>query len=329
MCIEAPVGFDAVNRPNDVKLIQLLLNLWLGATGNEPLQVDGTVSARLLNRLEQFLIQHHLVSRPRRSPLEALLNGGGMAAYAPVTQSLAVSLPELNYTPRPSVDTNAMTETMCLNERSPALRALLAYVPVVDQPADLQLEHLQIIMIESPEKTLADWLPTLREVFAAVEFSINTRPRMAHFLAQCAVETARLQATSERGGEAYLAKYEPDQQAGKNVGNTETGDGALFKGRGLLHLTGRENYTKFQKYKKAAGQPVDLTSDATKAEQLATNKKLAAESAAWFWSIYRKVNPIADTGKAREVTRAVNGGLNGLEDRERCFNRARYAIMRQ
>jgi putative chitinase len=121
--------------------------------------------------------------------------------------------------------------------------------------------------------------------------SINTPLRRVHFLAQLAHESGSFVYAEE------LASGE-DYEGRKDLGNTEAGDGKRFKGRGLIQLTGRANYVA---YGKAIG--VD----------------------GWFWET-KKLNAVADTDDVYKVTRIVNGGVNGLEDRMKYLQRARYFL---
>lgn len=145
---------------------------------------------------------------------------------------------------------------------------------------------------------------------AMSEYEINTRNRMAAFMAQILHESGMLRYTKEIWGpSAAQVRYE----GRKDLGNTEPGDGKRFMGRGLIQTTGRNNY-------KNTGDAlgVDLLSNP---EMLETTV-LAARSAGWFWK-NRGLNELADSGKFETITRRINGGINGLEDRERLFDIAR------
>lgn len=145
---------------------------------------------------------------------------------------------------------------------------------------------------------------------AMSEYEINTRNRMAAFMAQILHESGMLRYTKEIWGpSAAQVRYE----GRKDLGNTEPGDGKRFMGRGLIQTTGRNNY-------KNTGDAlgVDLLSNP---EMLETTV-LAARSAGWFWK-NRGLNELADSGKFETITRRINGGRNGLEDRERLFDIAR------
>lgn len=145
---------------------------------------------------------------------------------------------------------------------------------------------------------------------AMSEYEINTKDRMAAFMAQILHESGMLRYTKEIWGpSAAQVRYE----GRKDLGNTEPGDGKRFMGRGLIQTTGRNNY-------KNTGDAlgIDLLSNP---EMLETTI-LATRSAGWFWK-NRGLNELADSGKFETITRRINGGINGLEDRERLFDIAR------
>jgi putative chitinase len=130
------------------------------------------------------------------------------------------------------------------------------------------------------------------------EFQINTPLRQAHFLAQLAHESGEFNYVEEiASGAAYEGR--------SDLGNTQPGDGVRFKGRGLIQITGRANY---QDCGRALG--VDLIGNPT----LLSRDDLAARSAGWFWN-RAGLNAVADRDDARQVTRIINGGYNGLDDR--------------
>lgn len=131
-----------------------------------------------------------------------------------------------------------------------------------------------------------------------VEYNINTPLRQAHFLAQIAHESDRFNALEEyASGAAYEGR--------DDLGNIYPGDGVRFKGRGLIQITGRTNY---ERCGKALG--VDLI----KNPKRLSDPDLACRSAGWFWETNR-LNPDADQDDVRTVTRIINGGYNGLQDR--------------
>ena len=130
------------------------------------------------------------------------------------------------------------------------------------------------------------------------EFHINTPVRQAAFLAQIAHESGELRYVKElASGAAYEGRV--------SLGNTQPGDGMKFKGRGLIQITGRNNYFECGK---ALG--VDLITN----PELLETPDLACRSAAWFWAS-RGLNDLADKGDINRICRRINGGLNGLSDR--------------
>ncbi len=143
---------------------------------------------------------------------------------------------------------------------------------------------------------------------------IDTPLRMAHFLAQIGHESGELRFCEEiASGTAYEGR--------KDLGNTQPGDGRRFKGRGLIQLTGRANYTL---YSKARG--VDYTTDEG-AKLVASDPETAVDVACWFWTTHN-LNALADKDDVTTITRRINGGLNGLEDRKAKLARARFFIPR-
>ena len=130
------------------------------------------------------------------------------------------------------------------------------------------------------------------------KYNITTPFRIAHFLAQVIHESGSFRYMQEiASGEAYEGR--------KDLGNTEPGDGKKFKGRGLIQLTGRANY---KEYGEDIGQ--DLTANPEKVAEF----PLAIDVAGWYWST-RGLNQYADQDDVRAVTRRINGGYNGLDDR--------------
>jgi putative chitinase len=142
-----------------------------------------------------------------------------------------------------------------------------------------------------------------------VEYSINTPLRQAHFLAQIAHESDRFNALEEyASGSDY--EYRSD------LGNTQPGDGVRFKGRGLIQVTGRTNYLECGR---ALG--VDLISNPARL----ADPDLACRSAGWYWST-RQLNGDADRDDVRTVTRVINGGYNGLDDRIHLLEAAKRVL---
>lgn len=152
------------------------------------------------------------------------------------------------------------------------------------------------------------WAPALTKAMAGGQ--INTRLRIAAFLAQIGHESGSLVYSKELGGASYFAKYD----GRKDLGNTQPGDGAKFAGRGLIQVTGRANYL-------AASKALFGDDRLLKTPELLEQPEWAAESAAWFWSS-RNLNALADADRFTDLTKRINGGTNGLEDRKARYRQA-------
>lgn len=182
----------------------------------------------------------------------------------------------------------------------------------------LTVEQLQSIMPAIPAPKRDAFLPFLRA--AMTEFSIEAPARAAAFLAQLAHESGQLRFMEEIWGPtAAQRRYEPVCTLATNLGNSEAGDGKRFKGRGPIQITGRANYRRFGDLLGA-----DLVSD----PERAALPELAFRIAGLFWS-KKGLNELADraTDDAfREITRRINGGFNGLDDRRKFYAVARTVL---
>jgi putative chitinase len=149
----------------------------------------------------------------------------------------------------------------------------------------------------SRASVFASWLNKAMQAY-----DITTPARQAAFLAQIGHESGGLRYTREIWGPT------PAQQRyewRKDLGNTQRGDGKLFMGRGLIQITGRANY---ESVGKALGRSfVDRP-------ELLETAEWASLSAAWFFDM-KGLNELADEGEFERITRRINGGINGLDDR--------------
>jgi putative chitinase len=137
---------------------------------------------------------------------------------------------------------------------------------------------------------------------AMIEFSITTGERPAMFLAQVGHESGGFHYTSELWGPTPAQeRYE----GRLDLGNTQPGDGERFKGHGLIQVTGRANHAKAAR---DLGVPFDAII------LWLTTPIGASRSAAHYWATHG-CNHFADDYDFVALTRAINGGLNGLEDR--------------
>lgn len=143
-------------------------------------------------------------------------------------------------------------------------------------------------------------------------YKINTASQKAMFLAQIMYESAGCYYTKElASGSAYEGR--------KDLGNTHPGDGVRYKGRGLVQITGRSNYEQVSKA---------FCIDFINKPELLESPEWATKSAGWFWNS-RNLSDIAkDNTDAAflAVTKRINGGTNGLEDRKNYWARAKKAL---
>lgn len=148
----------------------------------------------------------------------------------------------------------------------------------------------------------------------AAEFDINTPARWAQYLAQIAHESAEMRYTKEL---ASGAAYDTDRLA-QRLGNTPQadGDGQRYKGRGLIQLTGRANYEEYKKY---------CGFDVVKDPDLLAKPVGAIRSSMWFWRL-NGLNILADKGEFVLITKRINGGTNGIEDRRKYLIRAKNVL---
>jgi putative chitinase len=141
-------------------------------------------------------------------------------------------------------------------------------------------------------------------------YSINTKLRQAAFLAQILHESGCFRYTEEiASGE----KYDTGKLAEK-LGNTleKDGDGEMYKGRGLIMITGKNNYKALAK-----GLGVDFV----KQPELLKEPEYAVQSAAWWWTT-RNLNILAERKEFKQITHIINGGYNGYPDRLGYYTRA-------
>jgi putative chitinase len=154
---------------------------------------------------------------------------------------------------------------------------------------------------------------------AMARHRIDTAKRIAAFLAQVGHESGQLQYVRELGNNQYLSKYDTGTLA-LRLGNTPEadGDGQKYRGRGLIQITGRNNYRQCS---------LGLFGDERllALPELLEQPQWAAESAAWFWA-QNGLNELADRDQFNSITRRINGGLNGLQDRLEIWARARAVL---
>jgi putative chitinase len=150
---------------------------------------------------------------------------------------------------------------------------------------------------------------------AMERYQINTQLRMAAFVAQVGHESGQFRYVKELGGDQYLSKYDTGPLA-KRLGNTPEadGDGQKYRGRGLVQITGHDNYL-------ACSKALFGDDRLLRTPELLEQAEWACKSAAWFWNS-RNLNSLADVGDFIGITRRINGGINGLVERQSFYNTA-------
>ncbi len=197
---------------------------------------------------------------------------------------------------------------------------------------------LQVMLPKN--KQVAEWHHYLEQVLP--DFEITTKNRVAAFVAQCAHESAGFKTLQENLNYSAAGLHgvwpkrfptiaaaqpynrNPERIANKvyssrmGNGDEHSGDGWKFRGRGLIQLTGRSNYTQFS-------HDVYHDDRIVKDPDLVLEKSHAIYSACWFWH-KNKLNAVADTGDMVRMTKIINGGKLGLADRIHHFHQAQSAL---
>lgn len=173
-----------------------------------------------------------------------------------------------------------------------SIKALLAGLP----PGPSK-DKLAVVMPQAQAKRIELYFEPL--LAGMQKYGITSALRIAHFIAQLAHESGAFRYTEELAdGSAYEGR--------RDLGNSQPGDGPRYKGRGLIQLTGRANYAA---YSQAVG--VDYLAQP---QRLASDPFAAVDVACWFWQT-RDLNKLADQDDVRGITRRINGGFNGIDDR--------------
>ena len=180
------------------------------------------------------------------------------------------------------------------------------------------------------------WLQPLEDTFA--KYNIDTPKRQAAFIGQCAHESGNFKTLQENlnySAEGLMKTWpsrfptkeiadqyarQPAKIAGKvyngRLGNTSEEEAAKYLGRGLIQLTGKENYEHC-----GSSIGVDLLSN----PDLLSTPEYAALSAGWFWN-KKGLNDLADAGDIETMTKRINGGLIGLDDRKAKIAKAEQVL---
>lgn len=199
--------------------------------------------------------------------------------------------------------------------------------------SEITLEDLQAVAPKTNHLRLAIFLDPTNATFQ--EFAIDTPARQAAFLAQVSHESNGFLWLREMWGPTPAQRaYEPPSRKAQDLGNLQSGDGFKYRGRGLIQITGRANYTACGE---ALGLPLEDQPD------LLEEPVNATRSAGWFWAygagqrlslaakthgiqVGTNLNELADVGDFKGITLAVNGGLNGEAERIAHWNAAKEAL---
>jgi putative chitinase len=193
-----------------------------------------------------------------------------------------------------------------------------------DQNTKLQLGQMVKVPDTAEEETPQAKKPQVKKdepitINAHEKFLIKTATaagikgtELAAFLSQVAHESHDFKSMVEYGGSLDFRKYDPKYapRKAKILGNTKAGDGAKYKGRGYIQITGRYNYG-------IAGKAIGI--DLVNNPKLAEKPSVAAKIAIWYWKLRVQPN-VDDFSNVRDVTKPINSGLRGLEDRESNFD---------
>jgi putative chitinase len=200
--------------------------------------------------------------------------------------------------------------------------------------ADFILTQDQLAKMIPGNQHVSYWYDALSACLP--DYDINSVQRMAAFIAQCAHESANFTTVVENlnyKAETLMKtwpsrfpnmdianQYAHNQQAIANKayasrmgnGDENSGDGYRYCGRGLIQITGKENY---QKFADSISTPVEQITD------FIVTFEGAVQSAAWFWES-RDLNNLADIGDIDTMTKKINGGTLGIDDRKARYSRA-------
>ena len=204
---------------------------------------------------------------------------------------------------------------------------------------ELQLQQLQQLLPRNPY--VKQWHHALEQLLP--DYEINTPQRIAAFIAQCAHESGGFTALKENLNykavtlRKIFPKYFPDDQIAQHYaslpnkqeaiankvyanrmgnGPEASGDGYRYCGRGLIQLTGKDNYSWFA---------ASLSITVEEASKYLETFEGAAQSACWFWET-NKLNQWADKGDILTLTKRINGGTIGLEDRIKHYEHALHVL---
>jgi putative chitinase len=204
---------------------------------------------------------------------------------------------------------------------------------------ELTKEHLRQLLPKNPY--IDQWYEALSQLLP--DYEINTPQRIAAFIAQCSHESGGFVALKENLNyraptlRKIFGKYFPNDEIANHYanlpnkqeaiankvyanrmgnGDEASGDGFRYCGRGLIQLTGKDNYTWF-------AASIGITPD--EASEYLQTFEGAAQSACWFWET-NNLNQWADKGDILTLTKRINGGTIGLDDRIKHYEHAKHIL---
>lgn len=213
--------------------------------------------------------------------------------------------------------------------------------PEVDKEKEEMLTYDQLLKIngnKNPEMCKY-YIDALNKVLPT--YQINTKLRLCHFLAQILHESGNLKYKSEnlnysaKALRSVFGKYfktdeianeyarKPEKIANKvyanrmGNGNEASGDGWKYRGRGLIQLTGKNNYT-------ICGQSINLNL-VNNPDLLINTPEASVKAACWFWD-KNNLNSLADKDDIKTITKRINGGFNGIDDRTALLKKAKSTL---
>lgn len=205
----------------------------------------------------------------------------------------------------------------------------------------MELSRAQLQQLLPKNPYLDHWFHALSQLLP--DYEINTPSRIASFMAQCAHESAEFTALKENLNykaptlRKLFAKYFPTDELANEYaskpnkqeaianriyanrmgnGDESSGDGYRYCGRGLIQITGKDNYFWFA---------ASLQISPEEASQYMQTFEGAAQSACWFWET-NNLNQWADKGDILTLTKKINGGTIGLDDRIKHYNHALHVL---
>ena len=242
----------------------------------------------------QILLNENLrrMHDPTGTPLDALLTDGRIGPNTlrriALFETAVMQLPESDQLVVPGDRT---------------IQALLAGLPPGPTKA-----KLAIVLPLAAASKLELYFEPLKN--GMTKYGITTALQAAHFISQLGHESMSFLFSEEiASGAAYEGR--------SDLGNTQPGDGRRFKGRGLIQLTGRANYAAYSKF-----TGVDYLAQPDK---LSADPVAAVDVSCWFWKD-RGVDKLAERDDLKAVTRRINGGFNGLDDRMHNLHRAKAVL---